>query len=123
MDETLTRVAIDISGRPFLVWKVDVRPRKIGEFDTELVSEWFQAFAQNAGMTLHVETLYGTNNHHIAEILLQGARAGPARGGSASIRAPGESPRPRAGSDDSSPEPSVRPPALRRGGRTGRLCP
>jgi imidazoleglycerol-phosphate dehydratase len=67
MDETLTRAAIDVSGRPYLVWKVDFSRPKIGEFDTELVREWFQAFAMNSGVTLHVETLYGENNHHIAE--------------------------------------------------------
>ncbi len=67
MDETMTRAAIDVSGRPFLVWKVEFSQAKIGEFDTELVREWFQAFAMNAGVTLHVETLYGANNHHIAE--------------------------------------------------------
>ena len=67
MDETLTRVALDVSGRPFLVWKVDFSRSKIGEMDTELFQEWFQAFAQNAGITLHVETLYGENNHHVAE--------------------------------------------------------
>lgn len=67
MDETLTRAAIDISGRPFLVFKVDFPREKIGTFDTELVREWFQAFAMNAGTTLHVETLYGSNAHHIAE--------------------------------------------------------
>ncbi|KAB2870561.1 MAG: imidazoleglycerol-phosphate dehydratase HisB [Bauldia sp.] len=67
MDEALTRCAIDVSGRPFLVWKVEFSRAKVGEFDTELVGEFFQAFAQNAGITLHVETLYGRNNHHIAE--------------------------------------------------------
>ena len=67
MDETLTRAAIDVSGRPYLIWKVDFSRPKIGDFDTELVREWFQAFAMNAGVTLHVETLYGDNNHHIAE--------------------------------------------------------
>jgi imidazoleglycerol-phosphate dehydratase len=67
MDETLTRAAIDVSGRPYLVWKVEFSRPKIGDFDTELVREWFQAFAMNAGVTLHVETLYGDNNHHIAE--------------------------------------------------------
>ena len=67
MDETLTRVAIDISGRPFLVWKVEFTRSKVGEMDTELFREWFQAFAQHAGITLHVETLYGENSHHIAE--------------------------------------------------------
>ncbi len=67
MDETLTRAAIDVSGRPFLVWKVKFSRAKIGSFDTELVQEFFQALAQNAGITLHVENLYGVNNHHIAE--------------------------------------------------------
>jgi imidazoleglycerol-phosphate dehydratase len=67
MDEALTRVAIDISGRPFLVFKVKFTRDKIGTFDTELVNEWFQAFAMNAGITLHVETLYGSNDHHISE--------------------------------------------------------
>ena len=67
MDETLTRVALDVSGRPFLVWRVEFRRSKIGDMDTELFREWFQAFAQNAGITLHVENLYGENNHHIAE--------------------------------------------------------
>jgi imidazoleglycerol-phosphate dehydratase len=67
MDETLTRVALDVSGRPFLVWDVTFSRAKIGEMDTELFREWFQAFAQNAGITLHVENLYGENNHHIAE--------------------------------------------------------
>ena len=67
MDETLTRVALDVSGRPYLVWKVDFTRSKIGEMDTELFREWFQAFAQHAGITLHVETLYGENSHHIAE--------------------------------------------------------
>jgi len=67
MDETLTRVAIDVSGRPYLIWKVSFSRDKVGEMDTELFREWFQAFAQNAGITLHVENLYGENNHHIAE--------------------------------------------------------
>lgn len=67
MDEALTRVAIDISGRPYLVWNVKFSRPKVGEFDTELFREWFQAFAQNAGMAAHVETLYGDNDHHIAE--------------------------------------------------------
>lgn len=76
MDETLTRVAIDVSGRPYLVWKVDFTRDKLGEMDTELFREWFQAFAQNAGLTLHVENLYGENNHHIAETCFKGlARA------------------------------------------------
>ncbi len=67
MDEALTRCAIDVSGRPYLVWKVAFTRPKIGDFDTELFREFFQALAQNAGITLHVETLYGKNNHHIAE--------------------------------------------------------
>ena len=67
MDEALSRVAIDVSGRPMLVFKVKFVRDKIGTFDTELVNEWFQAFAMNAGITLHVETLYGTNDHHISE--------------------------------------------------------
>jgi imidazoleglycerol-phosphate dehydratase len=76
MDETLTRVALDISGRPVLVFKSTFPTHKIGEFDTELVREWFNAFAGNAGVTLHVETLYGENSHHIAESCFKGlARA------------------------------------------------
>jgi len=76
MDETLTRVALDISGRPYLVFRTQFSQSKIGEFDTELVREWFQAFAMNSGVTLHVETLYGENNHHIAESCFKGlARA------------------------------------------------
>ena len=76
MDETLTRVALDLSGRPFLVFRSDFPTEKIGAFDTELVREWFQAFAMNAGITLHVETLYGANSHHIAESCYKGlARA------------------------------------------------
>jgi imidazoleglycerol-phosphate dehydratase len=76
MDEALTRVAIDISGRPFLVFKAEFGRDKVGAFDTELVREWFQAFAMNAGITLHVETLYGANDHHIAESCFKGlARA------------------------------------------------
>ena len=67
MDEALTRAAIDVSGRPFLVFKATFIRDKVGAFDTELVQEWFQAFAMNAGLTLHVETLYGTNDHHICE--------------------------------------------------------
>src|ERR1700759_24903 len=76
MDEALTRVAVDISGRPFLVFKAEFVRDKVGSFDTELVQEWFQAFAMNAGITLHLETLYGTNDHHIAESCFKGlARA------------------------------------------------
>ena len=67
MDETLTRVCVDVSGRPYLVWRVEFSKPKLGEMDTELFREWFQAFAQHAGITLHVETLYGENSHHIAE--------------------------------------------------------
>ncbi|HTJ63612.1 MAG TPA: imidazoleglycerol-phosphate dehydratase HisB [Alphaproteobacteria bacterium] len=76
MDETLTRVALDLSNRPYLVWKVGFSRDKLGTMDTELFKEWFQAFAQAAGCTLHVETLYGTNNHHIVETCFKGlARA------------------------------------------------
>jgi imidazoleglycerol-phosphate dehydratase len=72
MDETMTRVAIDVSGRPYLVWDVTFTRDKLGEMDTELFREWFQAFAQNAGITLHIATLYGQNNHHIAETCFKG---------------------------------------------------
>src|SRR5207245_75149 len=76
MDETLSRVVIDISGRPVLVFKVEFPRDKVGQFDTELVREWFNAFTINAGVTLHVETLYGENSHHIAESCFKGlARA------------------------------------------------
>jgi imidazoleglycerol-phosphate dehydratase len=76
MDEALTRVALDISGRPFLVFKAEFVRDKVGSFDTELVQEWFQAFATNSGVTLHVTTLHGTNDHHIAESCFKGlARA------------------------------------------------
>lgn len=76
MDETLSRVSVDISGRPFLVFRTNFPRETIGGFDTELVREWFQAFAMNAGITLHVETLYGENAHHIAESCYKGlARA------------------------------------------------
>jgi len=76
MDECLTRVAVDVSGRPYLVWNVTFSRPKLGEMDTELFREWFQAFAQNAGITLHVANLYGENNHHIAETCYKGlARA------------------------------------------------
>ncbi len=67
MDETLTRAAVDVSGRPFLVFRTRFPTEKIGTFDTQLVREFFQAFAMNAGLTLHIETLYGENSHHIAE--------------------------------------------------------
>jgi imidazoleglycerol-phosphate dehydratase len=76
MDEALTRVAIDLSGRPFLVFRTAFGSDKIGTFDTQLVNEWFQAFAVNAAVTLHVETLYGANDHHISESCFKGlARA------------------------------------------------
>lgn len=72
MDETLTRVAIDFSGRPYFVWNVEFSKPKLGEMDTELFREWFQAFAQQAGCTLHIENLYGVNNHHIVESCYKG---------------------------------------------------
>jgi len=72
MDETLTRVALDLSGRPYFVWKVEFSKPKLGDMDTELFREWFQAFAQTSGMTLHVENLYGINNHHIVESCYKG---------------------------------------------------
>ena len=76
MDETLTRVAIDISGRPYLVWKTEFSQKKLGEMYTEMFEHFFHSFAQTAGVTLHIETLYGQNNHHIAEAAFKGlARA------------------------------------------------
>lgn len=76
MDEAMTRVAVDVSGRPFLVWDVSFPKPKVGEMDTELFQEWFQAFSQNAGITLHVKNEYGDNAHHIAETCFKGlARA------------------------------------------------
>jgi len=76
MDETLTRVSLDASNRPYLIWKVSFTRPKLGEMDTELFKEWFQAFAQSAGVTLHIENLYGENNHHIVESCFKGlARA------------------------------------------------
>jgi len=76
MDETLTQVALDASNRPYLVWKVEFSRDKLGHMDTELFKEWFKAFAQHAGLTLHVQTLYGENNHHIIESCFKGlARA------------------------------------------------
>ncbi len=76
MDETLTRVALDLSNRPYLVWKVPLARPKLGDMDTELFNEWFRAFVQTAGLTLHVETLYGVNTHHIVESCFKGlARA------------------------------------------------
>lgn len=76
MDETCTRVSVDISGRPYLVWRVEMPRAKLGDMDTELFKEWFHAFAQNAGITLHVDNLYGENTHHIVESCFKGlARA------------------------------------------------
>ena len=76
MDETLVRVVLDISGRPYLVWKVRFTQDKLGELDTELIDHWFHSVAQAAGLTLHVQQLYGTNNHHVAEAAFKGlARA------------------------------------------------
>lgn len=76
MDETCSRVALDASNRPYLIWKVRFERPKLGEMDTELFKEWFQAFAQSAGLTLHIETFYGENNHHIVESCFKGlARA------------------------------------------------
>ena len=72
MDETLTRVVVDCSNRPYLVWRVDFEVSKVGDMDTELFKEWFQAFSQNAGITLHVENLYGENAHHIIESCFKG---------------------------------------------------
>ncbi|MBI0476846.1 imidazoleglycerol-phosphate dehydratase HisB [Sphingomonas sp. MA1305] len=72
MDETLTRVALDISGRPWLVWKTQFTMTRLGDLDTELIEHWFHSFAQTAGLTLHVETLYGQNNHHIVESAFKG---------------------------------------------------
>ena len=76
MDETLTRVSLDLSGRPYFIWKVEFTKPKLGEMDTELFREWFQAFAFSSGATLHIENLYGVNNHHIVESCYKGlARA------------------------------------------------
>ena len=72
MDETLTRVALDISNRPYLIWKVKLKVEKLGEMDTELFKEWFQAFSQSAGITLHIENLYGDNSHHKIESCFKG---------------------------------------------------
>jgi imidazoleglycerol-phosphate dehydratase len=92
MDEALTRVAIDISGRPFLVFKAQFARDKVGTFDTELVREWFQAFAMNAGITLHVETLYGANDHHVAESCFKGLARALRGAVSIDARAAGEVP-------------------------------
>jgi imidazoleglycerol-phosphate dehydratase len=76
MDETLSRVSLDISNRPYLVWNVKLKVEKLGEMDTELFKEWFQAFSQSAGITLHIENFYGDNSHHIIESCFKGlARA------------------------------------------------
>ena len=75
MDETLTRVVLDASMRPYLIWKVKLDHSKLGEMDVELFKEWFQAFAQAAGITLHIENLYGENTHHIIESCFKGSRA------------------------------------------------
>ena len=72
MDETLTRVALDVSNRPYLIWKVDLKVEKLGEMDTELFKEWFQAFSQSAGITLHIENVYGENSHHKIESCFKG---------------------------------------------------
>ncbi len=72
MDETLSRIALDLSGRPYFIWKVNFSKPKLGEMDTELFREWFQAFAFNSGTTLHIENLYGENNHHIVESCYKG---------------------------------------------------
>ena len=72
MDETLTRVAVDVSNRPYLIWKVKLKVEKLGEMDTELFKEWFQAFSQAAGITLHIENIYGDNSHHIIESCFKG---------------------------------------------------
>ena len=72
MDETLSRVSLDVSNRPYLIWKVDLKVEKLGEMDTELFKEWFQAFSQAAGITLHVENIYGDNSHHIIESCFKG---------------------------------------------------
>ena len=72
MDETLSRVAIDVSNRPYLIWKVNLKVEKLGEMDSELFKEWFQAFSQSAGVTLHMENIYGDNSHHIIESCFKG---------------------------------------------------
>jgi len=72
MDETLTRVSIDVSNRPYLIWKVKLKVEKLGEMDTELFKEWFQAFSQATGITLHIENIYGDNSHHIIESCFKG---------------------------------------------------
>lgn len=92
MDETLTRVAVDVSGRPYLVWKVALPRPKLGDMDTELFREWFHAFAQGAGVTLHVETLHGENSHHIVESCFKGLARALRRAVEIDPRAPGAVP-------------------------------
>ena len=92
MDETLSRVAIDISGRPYLIWKVAFSRPKLGDMDTELFKEWFQAFAQASGSTLHVENLYGENNHHIVESCFKGLARSLRTATATDPRAPGAIP-------------------------------
>ncbi len=92
MDEALSRVAIDVSGRPFLIWKVIFPTEKVGGMDTELFREWFQAFAMNAGVTLHVESLYGDNAHHIAESCFKGLARALRSAVELDARAPGRIP-------------------------------
>ncbi len=89
MDETLSRVTVDVSGRPYLVWRVEVTRPKLGEMDTELFKEWFQAFAQAAGFTLHVENLYGVNTHHIIESCYKGLAQATRRAVEIDPRVPG----------------------------------
>ena len=89
MDETLSRVAIDISGRPYLIWKVAFTRPKLGDMDTELFKEWFQAFAQASGSTLHVENIYGENNHHIVESCFKGLARALRAASATDPRAPG----------------------------------
>ena len=96
MDEALTRCAIDVSGRPYLIWKVAFSQPKVGDMDTELFKEWFQAFAQNAGITLHIENLHGDNNHHIVETCFKGWRGRCARPSPSIHAKPTRCPRPRA---------------------------
>ncbi len=72
MDETLSRIVVDCSNRPYLIWRVNIKKPTVGDMDTELFKEWFQAFAQNSGITLHVENLYGENSHHIVESCFKG---------------------------------------------------
>ena len=92
MDETLSRVVIDISGRPYLVWSVAFTRPKLGDMDTELFKEWFQAFAQASGSTLHVENIYGENNHHIVESCFKGLARALRTATATDPRAPGAIP-------------------------------